>query len=142
MTQTVLFVDDEVLPAKLYLRALQESGFKVIHLKSVDEALHFAETAQDRVSVDLLVLDLMMPPGEALKDEETLDGVTTGLVLRGALRKYYPKQPIVFLTNINNPEILQPLEDEPGTRILHKFSYPPFELVDEMKKVLEAAVSK
>jgi len=132
--KTVLFIDDDPLPTKLYVRALEESGFRVVQKNSVDDALKFARGKQP---VDIIIIDLMMPPGESFKDEPTHEGVTTGFFLRREMRKLYPSQPIVLLTNINNPEILQSDEGEGAVRPLHKFTHPPFDLADKVKELLE-----
>src|SRR6185503_9480886 len=94
----------------------------------VAEALAFLNTQK---RVDIILLDLMMPPGP-LHGADTTKGATTGLELRKAMKERYPGVPIVLLTNVNSPELLHSGIEESGIQILHKFTYPPFELADAL----------
>ncbi len=139
LMKTILLVDDDTPLMKMYVQALEEKGLKIVHKTSADEALEFA--ANDPGHVDILVLDLMMDPGEAFKDKETFGGLATGFFLRNSMRQYYSKQPIIFLTNLNLTEILTHFALGPHERLEHKFNHGPFDFAKLVCDILQGAES-
>lgn len=142
----ILLVDDECCPGQdspkgiymwYYAEALREADFEVTEVIGPDDAL--SELAAEGARFDLVVLDIMMPPGEAYKEVNTLEGLRTGVFLGSTLRERYPNLPVVVLTNLANPQILSQVRELRNVKAtFSKTSCPPFELVKEVKLILES----
>lgn len=131
----IVLIDDNHGPMDLYVQALRKSGFEVEHLDTVALALAHIESAQR--PADLYILDIMMPPGDALDLRESSFGLTSGLIIYERLLGKFPGVPVIVLTNISAPGILErlPLEDT-GTTREAKIDVLPFDLADMVKKRL------
>lgn len=142
----VMLVDDECCPGQkepngiymwYYAQALRDADFEVTEVISPDDAL--LEMAAEGASFDLIVLDIMMPPGEAYKEVNTLEGLRTGVFLGRTLQESYPDLPVVVLTNLANPQILNQVKELTNVKATFSKSYcPPFELAREVKVVVES----
>lgn len=88
-----------------YQQALAEVPDVIVKTASkVDDVFDMLEKHQP----DLVVLDIMMDPGETLRDtHEVRGGLCTGLVLAERIRKQYRNLPIVLLSNAVAPEAPQ-----------------------------------
>ena len=85
---TILLIDDELQSKKdgpngsymwYYTKALREAGFEVVEVVTPDSALQKLSSKNSKFS--LVVVDIMMTPGEAYKNENTLNGLRTGIFL-------------------------------------------------------------
>jgi CheY-like chemotaxis protein len=131
----ILFVDDESDTfARDYLNELKRSGFRVRHEKDVDSALEFLEKSLTQIV--LLILDVMMPPGEAFKEVETDEGRTTGIPFFEAVRAMTSDLPVVILTNITRPGVRQRFLKEDRCWFYQKFENLPHELVEKVGKIM------
>ncbi len=93
----VAMLDDDIrYGGKYYVESLQNRGFEVQPFWSTDKFMAFFR--QDG-HADLVILDVMMPPGRSLRTEQTRDGQLTGLVVARELRKLREQIPIVFLSS-------------------------------------------
>lgn len=149
----------------LYVRALKQSGFDVEHLDSVAKALqHIKETENPS---DLYIIDLMMPPGDALNledtryglssgveihrtlrkagqvDAESLEtmssfGLTSGIAIHGRLRQRFISVPVIILTSVSNPAIINAIPFDALTRREAKIEVLPFELVEKVRSILNS----
>ncbi len=130
----ILFIDDEKREMDSYVRELELSGYQVSFQKNVDAAIDFFEG--NFREIELLVLDIMMPPGEVFKNVDTEGGLTTGIHVYKRVRQRFPTLPVVILTNVTDENIIESFRKEAHCRFLSKEEYLPFELVDEIKEVL------
>jgi len=121
MGQRILIIDDDVLAVHYYVRHLSRSGFEVIHHRSADGVLELVQ----RWEPDVIVLDVMLPPGVEYSLEETNRGLRTGVILSERVRRQYPTIKQVVLTNSRNAEAMSEM---PADVILNKHDYPPSSL--------------
>jgi DNA-binding response OmpR family regulator len=128
---TVVLIDDEHGPMDYYVAALQEHGFDVAHLDTVQAALDHIEGATK--PPDVYILDIMMPPGDALDLREAGYGLTSGLQIHKRIRARFPKARIIVLTSISNPSILKGLPLDEYTECKAKIQVLPFELAEVCK---------
>lgn len=126
-TKHILLIDDEEMPANYYVQAFEMEGVKVSRAKSTDEAL---DLAQKDGPFDMIIIDIMMPPGERLANLDTQDGLTSGIALYEMLAAICPNVPAIFLSNVRNQNILDQAARETKLTVLSKFDYHPFKLVD------------
>ncbi|MBL7154386.1 MAG: response regulator [Phycisphaerae bacterium] len=139
----ILLVDDELSPKKdgpngsymwYYTQALREAGFEVVEAVGPDFALQ--RLTSKRLKFDLVIIDIMLPPGKAFGGEDTLNGLRTGVSLARKVQEDYPDLPILVLTNVLNPNTQRQLEQMPSVRkVLAKATCTPFQLVDEIREI-------
>lgn len=97
-TIVVLFVDDEGFWAKPYRERLEDAFGHIHFCDDVDEARdYFAKT----LTIDILLLDVMMPTPEGADPQETNSGLDTGLWLLKQMRDELIRRrvPVIMLTN-------------------------------------------
>jgi CheY-like chemotaxis protein len=136
----ILVIDDEAREMDSYVQELRLCGFEVSFFREVDAALEFfGEHMRD---IDLLILDIMMPPGNAFKDENTLRGLRTGLFFFERVRSSVPEVPTIILTNVSDPHIAARFEHAANCLYLRKEDYLPFELAEEVRYVLQQDQTK
>ncbi len=138
--KSILFADDEFAPdnattlgsyMSYYSLALSDAGFDVIQAVGADQALGLLAASQ----FDLAILDVMMPPGDALRNEDTMDGAFSGAVLAQRIHSEFPGLPIFLLSNANTAHELLISLHAGGVvcKVLSKLEVTPIELADEAK---------
>ncbi len=135
MKFTAILIDDDHGPMDYYIEALQIRGLEVRQIDSTDETFKWLDDATSQPP-NIIVLDMMMPPGSRLTLEETDGGLRSGVFISQAIRKKFPGVPLVALTNYNDPEVVQVLPQ--GTLCKAKFEVSPFAFADFVKKMLGA----
>lgn len=130
----ILVVDDEQHEIDSYILELRLSGFEVESEKGVDAAL--ARYEQEAPAIELIILDIMMAPGAAFQDVDTQDGLRTGISLFEALRARNPHIPLLILTNVSDDRVAERFRREAECWFLRKEDYLPFELAEEVQRIL------
>ena len=136
MKQFILLIDDRRECLKYYRTALIDGGFEVFQLYDPDAVVEYMSNNQHR-SPDLIVLDIMMPPGKRyISKQNVQEGRRTGVLLFEELRQRYSLTPIIILTSMStsNPASLPPQSS--ATRICEKVDTPPFDLLDIVRAML------
>jgi len=134
-TKVILFADDDPWFARPFIEELQASGYKVLQASSGTETLDMLS----KEHVDLLLLDIMMPAGERLRDEA--GGRRTGIRVAEFVRREMKSDlPIIYLTVISDQAVhsmIELIEREAGFEptILVKPVLPQ-ELVEEVQASL------
>lgn len=132
----ILMIDDEKRTLDSYLQELTLSDFTVRYESSVDAGLNYLE--ENSGDIELLILDLMMPSGQAFSQDETDKGMRTGIVFYQRVRRTFEHLPVMILTNNVDEGIRRIFEQEPHCRFFRKEDLLPFELVEEVKNFLQA----
>ena len=137
---TILLIDDEKLPMNYYIRAFKLRNFDVKQFYDPDSAMEYIQ--QKKPQIKAIILDIMMLPGKKYTNEDTDNGLRTGVLLYKDLRTYYPDTPLIFLTNVSRPYIpALPNETISTFDIVQKIDYPPFELVARIEKMIAATAN-
>jgi CheY-like chemotaxis protein len=128
-----MFIDDDPRRMGLYVEELREAGYEVVFHADVDTALTALEDAGEKV--DLVVLDISMPPGNAFRFEDTVGGSRTGLPLYDKIRSFRPDVKVVAFTNVPDRRLAEHFSKEDLTvcRFIRKLDTLPSqfkELVD------------
>ena len=130
----ILFVDDEPNRVEVYDRDLRMSGFEVLFKSSVDEALATIQENPDLIS--LIILDVMLSPGESFEDEDTNEGLRTGINLYNRVRTIVPNLPVITLTNVTDEKVADWFQKQESCWFFHKKDIFPFEFTEEVNKIL------
>jgi len=104
LSKTVLWIDDDIKRmAPSLIEALEWQDLYVARAHSVEDALKMFAEMKDRL--DLIIMDILMPPG-SLSRSETDRGRRTGLVL---LRKFSEISgsvpPVIVLTVVRDKHV-------------------------------------
>jgi CheY-like chemotaxis protein len=134
----IFFIDDERRRMRSYVQALESENFTVKFESDVSKAVTFYD--QNACEIELLILDIMLPFGSAFTSQETDDGLRTGLCLHERIRDKDPCIPIIIFTNINADELSNVKSDK--TKILNKEYKLPFDLVEDVKRMLAEEAKK
>lgn len=100
----VLFIDDDRRRMNKYVRELEDNDYEVIFEDNVNDALTTLRSLKD---LDLVILDISMPPGTEYKFEDTVGGTRTGLALYDTIRSERPELRIVALTNVSDSRVAE-----------------------------------
>lgn len=131
----ILFVDDEPRGIDSFIEELRLSGYPVISKDDIDSAEQYLQQHHDKIQ--LVILDIMMPPGGTLIAKDTDNGMKTGILFRNQIRSKFPDMPIILFTNFRpDAQLKQEINDDPKSLLLQKYNYLPFELVEEIEKFL------
>lgn len=95
---TVLYVDDEAETEKMASKfeIMRKMDIEVITVARVPKVMKKLEEVQDKIN--LLVLDIIMPPEEEYSVEDTSGGISTGLRLLQDIRSKYKTLPILIVS--------------------------------------------
>lgn len=123
----ITIIDDDHGPIDYYSHALREAGFDVEHIETVDNAL--LHIGQEKMPSDFYIIDLMMPPGDALELEDCGFGLTSGIEIHKRLRAKWKDVPVLFLSSVSNPTIWSAIRHDEHTTSATKFEVLPSDLV-------------
>ena len=129
----ILFVDDERRHSDSYIRELNKK-YQVIFHKDVDRAWQCFE--KDTDEIELLILDIMMPPGDTFRKVDTDEGRRTGISFYEKIRKRTPRLPVIVLTNVADEEVEHRFRVEENCWYFQKEHYLPYELLKEVEQIL------
>jgi DNA-binding response OmpR family regulator len=121
----ILIVDDERDIVKVLMIRLQSSGYEVIAAFDGAQGVFMAHKEKP----DLIILDIRMPAGDGFSVAERLKRSTHTWTI-----------PIIFLTGSPETEA-EGKAMELGARFYIKKPYDPEELLDAVKRALEAKPS-
>ena len=129
--EMIIFIDDEPDFISPYTDAFRFSDFEVKIIDDVDTAWNLIEKNTDEV--DVVILDVMMPPGRLFDDHDTKEGLRTGLRFLELMKKLDERIPVVCLTNADTrsfPEI-----NHSNHFVYEKKDIDPWKLVDKMSEI-------
>jgi CheY-like chemotaxis protein len=126
----ILLIDDDIQAMRYYVETLEAAGFDVTQCTGPDSALQVLRDTTTPVSA--VLLDIMMPPGDAYRRQNTQEGLTTGLFLLEDLRRLRPNLPVVVLTNVSNRDTLQRIPRDSKLLLIPKVACPPHALLEEI----------
>ncbi len=131
----IMLIDDEKEAMKYYIKALELSEFDFIRFGDPDEVMEYVLN-KDKPKPDLVILDLIMPPGKRYKGKvECEEGIRTGYLLYEDLKDHYSNVTFLVLTNLKNAEN-DFQEIAPHVQVYLKNDVPPFDLIRLIKERL------
>ena len=130
----ILFVDDEIRHTSNFVLELEARGYQISFQSDVDLALQFLEENQN--DIELMILDIMMPPGKSFRDVDTDEGLRTGVYLYERAREISPELPVIILTNVSDVELEVQFQKEANCWYFQKKHYLPYEIAQEVNRIL------
>lgn len=138
MKSKILFVDDELTNMNSFILELQLTltDYEVVQKRDVDSAFKYLE--ENYGEIKLLILDILMPSGKITENMDTADGVETGLRFLQIIRKSFLDIPIFIFSYINDThkKLDKIISEDENTRFLAKHDLLPFELAEQVEKIL------
>lgn len=92
----VLFIDDDTRLISSFADAVRDAGFATRHFRAPDPALDYLRK-HDTIA-DVIVWDMMLPPGEAFRDVDTESGLSTGKHLFWKMQELHPTSHYLLFT--------------------------------------------
>lgn len=130
----IVIVDEELRRMETCIMEMEFSGFKLKPFRDVDTAWDFLNSSPQ--DVELMVLDVMMPPGRLLASVDTEKGLRTGVLFYQRVKEALPDVPILILTNSPEQYVADTFADERLCWFLRKEDFEPYQLVEKIREVL------
>ena len=130
----ILFVDDEIRHTSNFVLELEARGYQISFQSDVDLALQFLEENQN--DIELMILDIMMPPGKKFREVDTDEGLRTGVRFYERAREISPELPVIILTNVSDVELEVQFQKEANCWYFQKKHYLPYEIAQEVNRIL------
>ena len=115
--KTILLIDDEPGFIEALEDALVHEGHRVLKAMTAEEGLDVL----NREKVDLVTVDVMLPPGPSLQAVTTSQ--RAGLYLCQQIVKKYPNLDVFCLSVVNDPDLIREIQSL-GVRFLRKGETP------------------
>ncbi|HGJ65365.1 TPA: response regulator [bacterium] len=134
MNKQILFIeDDKFLLDQLHI-ALKDY-YDIIPASSAIEGLE----ALEKMNFDAVILDIMMPPPDDIDAELVGYGRTTGIEICRRIKNIKPDLPVIILSVVRDPGILDRISNAGADAIINKPALPS--KIDEViRKVLNQEV--
>ncbi len=129
----ILFIDDEE-EMDSYRMGLALSGYDVELITKLDEAWKYFNL--NLAKIQLVILDISMPPGDFLKDYDTKAGLRTGVFFFDKLREKLPLLPIIIFTNVSDEKVKLRFDGDQNCLFLNKTDELPDTLAEKIGQVL------
>ena len=130
-----IFIVDDDYASEILADTLRNVGHDVQRYHSADEALQDIERI---ASADLLILDVMMPPGAL--GTTTGGGRTAGMAVYRRLRKVNGNLPVLAYTASSDQDVLIVFQQDPRAAVVPKWSTPSMtELLSQINALLGGA---
>lgn len=132
----IALIDDDEVHIRHYSDALETQGFSTSIASNVGEALKL-----NYMDFDLVVCDLMMPSDDFFQNTETNRGLMTGLRIAEFFHSDGCLVPIVLLTNLNIPNVLDDVDVEvqkmQNVLVMRKTEFNPIEFAQVALDLIE-----
>ena len=131
--------DDESILISRYRMALELAGYEVEFCVSVDEVVELVSEGKN--PIDLFVIDVVQPPGNAFASKPTDNGMYTGLYLAHYICQKMSKAPIILFSIASLPSLRKAAEQLTNHLseciMLKKSQTMPSDLVDVINKYFD-----
>lgn len=127
----ILFVDDDEFGMKPFRLAIEDAGLDLRFTDSLEVALELVNS--ESATIQLIILDVLMPCGAVFSNEETNGGLLTGYRLLEKIQKRRPDIPIIIFS-ITSPSDMKVEYASENLSFLSKQDTMPAELVAAIKE--------
>jgi CheY-like chemotaxis protein len=126
----IFFVDDDRRYIKDYVEEIESRHYSVIHKHSIDDA--FKSAIEHIHDIQLLVVDMMMPPGDLLDERDNENGKRTGILFIKKLEEEIGRIefPLIVFTHVN----IERLDFQ--CRKYQKEDYTPDDFANKIEQII------
>lgn len=117
LDKTVLLIDDEQGFLEALSDALEYEGYRVLKATTAESALEILDSEK----VDLVTIDIMLPPGESLQGK--VDSHTSGIFLCEEITRRFPKIDAFCISVVSDRRIIRRIQ-KLGVKFLRKGETP------------------
>ncbi len=131
MSKHITWIDDEYPKIGLLVKPLEAAGYAVQRYRTYGEVI---DRLADIRSTDLIIMDLIIPPGQA-----DIDARYLGIELMKRLRAEGLAQPIIIMSVVMRGNVRAEIEQIPGVvDFINKTSPEPIEeeLLDLVRRTI------
>lgn len=127
----IFFVDDDRRYIKDYVEEIESRNYSVRHEHNVDDA--FKSVVEHSQDIQLLVMDMMMPPGYILDERDNENGKRTGILFIKAIEEQIGKIdfPLIIFTHVNIDNL-----DRQYHYKYQKEDYTPSDFADKIEQII------
>lgn len=126
----ILFIDDEEYYVRAYIDELTDARHEVLFRNRVDDAVNWYKDHSHEV--DVIIVDIMMPPGRTFGSSDRSGGLRTGFLLYEWFRQRDARVPIIVLTNV---EVGEQFASDGRCWFFRKENCLPFELLAAVEHI-------
>lgn len=132
----VVYVDEETvaLPFDSKAAVLRDEGIEVVPVSNVAEVLPTLDRLVGKV--DLLVMDIILPPAPLFTADETKGGTRTGVVMLKKVRERFKELPVVVVSVMPRELLLTECQGLDVREFLTK-PITGSELAVELRRIME-----
>jgi CheY-like chemotaxis protein len=112
----ILLADDDRFGASLVADHLTARGISVTYVSRAYDILPTLE----QITVDLVVLDIMMPCGRTFSRFETQGGFTTGLAVAKEIRQLHPQTKVIAVSQMRSDHVAEWFNQQDGCAFVPK----------------------
>jgi len=131
MKKRVLLIEDDKFLLEQLQIALED--YEIIPAYSAVLGMELV----NKMELDAVLLDIMMPPPDDIDPEIVGYGRTTGVEICRKIRNLKPNLPIIILSVVRDPGILQRINESGANEILNKPVFP-----GKISEILEKVLNK
>jgi CheY-like chemotaxis protein len=128
--KVILIVDNEELQMQYYINVLEMGGFKVFHCLKADLIVKMV----NKTNPDLIILDMMMPPGRKYKQLNHNNGLWTGRLVLEDLMKSNPDKNIIIFSQIPRSALNEWIPND-KVSFVSKLDYSPSQLLSFVQNI-------
>jgi CheY-like chemotaxis protein len=130
-TKTILWIEDDADALMGLVRPLERDGHEIIVAKDEQEALEKIE----RFEFDLILFDIIIPTG--MKESAENPPFVGMRLLKTLLADMKIETPIIVLSVVRDPDIIEAINGLGVKEILQKGAYLPSKLKEKVYETLE-----
>ena len=131
MPKTIVWIEDDTDIIDPVVRPLELAGHRFVRLHSVGEALQ----ALDQIrGADLILLDMLLPPGQNGREFGPYPGET---LLRELRERHHVEVPVIVLSVVTNAEVRERVRALGAVDVIRK-PIRPSELKERVEAVFDA----
>jgi CheY-like chemotaxis protein len=131
---SILVVDDDLRRMESVIDQLRDDGFEVEPVATIDEA--YLRISAHPNGIECVILDIMMPPGNLLVDEDTESGLRSGVRFFDRIRLSHPNLPVLVLTNIDDQRAEELFAQKSHCKFYRKEELRPKEVTEQVRELL------
>lgn len=129
MGKKILWIEDDAQELKSLVWPLEDKGYKIDFALDARQG----EDLATKNKYDMIILDILLPSGEP--DLSTYVEFT-GVTVAERIREKRVDTPMIALTVVNEPAVVDKLKELNVLKILHKGSILPSSLMNEIEEII------